>query len=136
MPLLPLRRSHSRYSIKKIVSYCYEEKRFLTFTLNLGLGGMKIKTHYNIPEGENLDLTLVLGNTSIDLKGRTVYSHVLPGKQKVSGIEFVDLSERDRNTLRNHLAALGQWPKKRGMLFANKRTATRVKISPERGDRK
>ena len=135
MLLLPLRRSHARYSLKKIVSYCYEEKRFLTFTLNLGLGGMKIKTHYNLPEGEISDFTLVLGDTSIGLKGRTVYSHALPGKQIVSGIEFMDLSERDRNTLRDHLATLGQLPKKRGMRSPSERPATRAKIWPAGGKR-
>ena len=131
MLLLPLRRSHQRYPTNRIVSYCHKGKRFLTLTLNLGLGGMKIKTHYRLPEGELLDFNLVLGDVSIGLKGRTVYSDFLPGKQRVSGIQFVEVSERSRSTLHNYLAALEEWPKK-GMARAGNRISTQRRKNREK----
>jgi len=136
MLLLPLRRSHQRYSLQNITSYCHRDKQFLTLTLNLGMGGMKIKTHYHLPEDELLVFTLVLGDTSIGLKGRTIYSHALPGRQKVSGIEFMDLSAQDRNILRDYLITLEPWPKKRGMHSPGKRKATREKKRPTVGSRR
>lgn len=136
MHLLPLRRSHLRYPANKVISYSHRDKRLLTVTLNLGLGGMKIKTHYHLSPGELLDFTLVLGDASIGLKGRTVYSHALPNKQKASGIEFIDLSEQDWRMLRDYLITLERWPKKRGMRYAAKRKAPRTTVLPGTGKRR
>jgi hypothetical protein len=136
MLLLPLRRIHQRYPLQNITSYSHRDKHFLTLTLNLGLGGMKIKTHYHLPEGELFDFTLELGEASIGLKGRTVYSHALPNNQKVSGIEFMHLSEQDRTILRDYLITLEPWPKKRGMHSPDERTASREKKRPTVGSRR
>jgi hypothetical protein len=136
MLLLPLRRNHLRYPANKVISYSHRDKRLLTVTLNLGLGGMKTKTPYHLSPGELLDFTLVLGDASIGLKGRTVYSHALPNKQKISGIEFIDLSEQDWRMLRDYLIALERWPKKRGMGYAAKRRATREKKRSTVGSRR
>ncbi len=130
MLLLPLRRSHLRYPANKVIAYSHRDKRLLTVTLNLGLGGMRIKTPYHLPEGELLDFTFVLGEASIRLKGRTIYSHALPGRQKVSGIEFMHLSEQDRTILRDYLITLEPWPKKRGMHSPGERTTSREKKRP------
>jgi hypothetical protein len=129
MPLLPERRTHPRYPTGKIVSCSHRDKRFLTLTLNLGLGGMKIKTHYHLPQGAVLDFNLILRDFSVDLKGRTLYSQGgLPRKQKASGIEFMDLSEQNRNMSHDYLINLERWPKKRGMRFPSEETATRENI--------
>jgi hypothetical protein len=112
MAFLPERRIHPRYPVQKILSYCHNDKRYLTLTLNLGLGGMMIKNHYRLPEGDHLDLDLVLGSTSIGLKGRTVYSDLLPGGQMVSGVQFTEISGQDRSMLGGYLATLEQWPRK------------------------
>ena len=136
MHLLPLRRSHLRYPANKVISYSHRDKRLLTVTLNLGLGGMKIKTHCHLSPGELLDFTLVLGDASIGLKGRTVYSHALPNRQTASGIEFVNLSEQDRNILHDYLITLQRWPKKRGMRYAGRRNVTRTTVLPRTGKKR
>jgi hypothetical protein len=46
---------------------------------------MKIKVYYNLPQNELSNFTLVLANTPIEIKGRTVYSHALASKQNFSG---------------------------------------------------
>jgi hypothetical protein len=79
----------------------------LTLTLDLGLGGMKIKTHHQyLPENECMDFTLVLGHKSIWPKGRIAYSRLLPDNQCVSGIEFMALSPDDYALLQRCLATL------------------------------
>ena len=75
--LLPLRRSHQRYPINKIISYRHKCKHFLTLTLDLGLDGMKIKTHRYLPEGEYLDFKLVLGRMGVVLKLMLKYQNSL-----------------------------------------------------------
>jgi c-di-GMP-binding flagellar brake protein YcgR len=100
------RRSHARYLVNKIVSYRHEGESLLTLTLDLSLGGMKIKTHAPLPEHECLKFRLVLGAHSIWPRGRIAYSRFTPGRQMVSGVEFIELSETDRCSLRNYLETL------------------------------
>jgi hypothetical protein len=67
---------------------------------------MKIKTHVPLPEHECLKFRLVLGTGSIWPRGRTVYSRFIPGHGVVSGIQFIELSENDRLSLKNYLRTL------------------------------
>jgi hypothetical protein len=106
--LLPLRRNHPRYSIQNIASYRYEDKNFLTLTLDLSLGGMKIRTCHPLSQDEELGFKLVLNRNPISLKGRIVYSQFLPDKQGVSGIEFIEISDRDRTALKSFLDSIDQ----------------------------
>lgn len=118
MVLLPLTRGHRRHSVHRIASYRHGGKRFLTVTLDLGLGGMKIRTHHYLPEGEHLDFRLVLGSESIWLRGRIVYSRILSDQESVSGVEFVELSGQDHAALQDYLSTLEELPKSRDMLSA------------------
>ncbi|MDI7261604.1 MAG: ATP-binding protein [Thermodesulfobacteriota bacterium] len=114
-------RSHPRYVIRKPVSYYYGGKRFLTLTLNLGLGGMKVETRHYLPENEQLDIHMDLWPNSIWTKGRTVYSRLLSESRYVSGLQFIEVPEQDQSSLKDYLATLNVWPKPQGMLFANER---------------
>jgi hypothetical protein len=100
------RRSDRRYSVSKIVSYRREGRSFLTLTMDLGLGGMKIKTPRKLPEGEQLDFKLILVNGPISLKGKVVYSCSLRDRGSVSGVQFMRLSERAHSLLKDCLAGL------------------------------
>jgi len=106
MPFLLLRRNYPRYPVQKIASYDYRGRSFLTLTLDLGLGGMKIKAHHDIPSDEFLTFKLVLGKSSIFPKGRIVYHRFLPDKGNVSGIQFLEVSEPDRVLLNDYLSSL------------------------------
>lgn len=99
-----MRRGYPRYPVQRIASYHYGGRRFLTLTLDLGLGGMKIKTNYHLPEGEHLDFKLVLGDRSIWVKGRIAYSGFFTDKQSVSGVQFVELSSQADTILRDYIA--------------------------------
>ena len=105
--MLPLsRRNHPRYLVQKIVSYRYEDQSVLTLALDLGLGGMKIKTHAPLPKDRRLKFKLVFGADSIWPMGRIAYSRFMSGHQMVSGVQFIELSETDRVSLKNHLGTL------------------------------
>ncbi|MBW2056051.1 MAG: PilZ domain-containing protein [Deltaproteobacteria bacterium] len=101
-----LRRSHPRPELQRIVSYFHRGKRFLTVTLNLGLGGMKIRTPYHIPECRNLGFRLVLAGQSIRLRGKVVYSRLLSDHETVSGVQFLGLSRKAEAALRRELSGL------------------------------
>lgn len=107
-------RNHPRYAIRKIASYSYAGKRFLTLTMDLGLDGMRIETSEHLSKGASLDIQLVLGRKSICPRGEVVYSHVLSEGRYVSGVEFVESSEKDRRRLRGYLTTLKEqkrgWP--------------------------
>ncbi len=106
-------RNHQRFTARRICSYLHRGKRFLTMTVNIGLGGMKIETGHYLQKDDLLDIQIILDDKSIWVKGRAVYSHLLSGKQILSGIQFVDVSEQDLSALREQISAL---PKPRDML--------------------
>jgi len=120
----PGRRRHPRYTIRRITSYSYVDKRFLTLTLDLGLGGMKIKSHCYLPNDEHLNFKLILKDNPIWPKGRVAYNGFLPNEESVLGIQFMDLSDQDSLSLQNHLVTLEGLPKPRGMLSAGERAGT------------
>ncbi len=100
------RRSYPRYQVQKIVSYAHGHKKLLPVTLDLAMSGMKIKTHYTLPQNENLNFKLVLGKNSISPEGRVAYGRILAGKQNVSGIQFVELSVHDVAFLQEYFSLL------------------------------
>ena len=100
------RRAYARYQVHKIVSYAHRGKELLTVTMDLTMGGMKIKTHYKLPKNERLKFKMILGTKSISPEGRVVYSRTLPDKERVSGIQFLGLSRRDSALLRAYLTAV------------------------------
>jgi c-di-GMP-binding flagellar brake protein YcgR len=100
------RRVYLRYKVHKIVTYTYRGKQLLTVTVDLGMGGMKIKTHYKLPEDEGMNFKIVLGDNFISPEGTVVYSRTLPDKNRVSGIQFLGLSRQDSALLRANLAAM------------------------------
>jgi hypothetical protein len=111
------RRAHPRYPLQKIASYHWQGRKLLTLTLDLGLGGMKINSHFYLPEGERLGFKLVLGVDSIQPKGRVAYSGFLPNSESISGIQFIEISAKDHMALQKYLVSLQGWPRPREMAF-------------------
>jgi hypothetical protein len=100
------RRSDRRYSVPKIASYRHVGRSFLTLTMDLGLGGMKIKTPRKLPVGEQLRFKLILANSSVWLRGKVVYSCSLRSRESVAGVQFAGLSERTYCRLKDCFASL------------------------------
>jgi len=104
-------RSHPRYSVRKLAAYNYRGKRFLTVTLNLGLGGMMVDTTHYLPGDEDLDIQLALERNCISPKGRVVHSRLVSERHYISGFQFIQVPEQDQSSLKNYLATLRGWPK-------------------------
>jgi hypothetical protein len=100
------RRPYARSHVNKIVSYAHGGKQLLTVTMNLSIGGMKIKTHRKLPKNERLKFKMIVGTKSISPEGRVVYSRTLPDKERVSGIQFLGLSRGDSALLGAYLSAV------------------------------
>jgi hypothetical protein len=83
---------------------------------------MKIKAHESLPIGECLDFKLVLEDKSVWLRGRIAHIGLPFGEGRVSGVQFMDLSEPDRSSLEDDLTALQDWPKPQGMLSMRRGT--------------
>ena len=98
----------SRHAVRKIVSYCYEGKQYLTLTHDLGLDGMSVENSHPLSKGERLNVRLILGKQSIRLKGRAVESRLLSGMRVVSDIRFTGVSYKSRRLLQNCLETLGE----------------------------
>jgi c-di-GMP-binding flagellar brake protein YcgR len=100
------RRAYPRHKVHKIVTYTYREKQLLTVTVDLGMGGMKIKTHYKLPIDESMNFKIVLGDNSISSEGRIVCSKMVSDTGRVSGIQFLRLSRRDSALLGAYLSGV------------------------------
>jgi len=68
-----------------------------------------------------MNCRLVLGQSSILLKGRIVYSQFVPDEQSVSGIQFVEVTDRDQNFLQEYLTRLDQWLQAEGSTLMGKK---------------
>jgi hypothetical protein len=83
---------------------------------------MKIKVHDSLPVGECLDFKLVLEDKFVWLRGRIAYVGLPSWEERVSGVQFMDLSEPDRSSLEDDLATLQDWPKPQGMISMRRGT--------------
>ncbi len=119
-------RGYPRYPVHKIVLYKYRGRQFLTLTLDLAMGGMKIKGSRHLQGDKVLRFKLILGEDSIWLKGRILHSGFVSDKQRVSGIQFTELSPTDHGLLKRYLAPLEEWP--------SFREGSRVNIRSQSGD--
>jgi len=92
-----------------IVTYQHQNKSVLTLTLDLSLGGMKIKTESPLPKDQCLRFKIVLGVNSFSLKGRIAYSRFTPDEKTVSGIHFLELSRKQRQSLQDYLSSVEEY---------------------------
>jgi len=79
----------------------------VTKTVNLSLGGLKIRTREPLNKEDLITITLVLGNKAIKAKGDVIYS-TQEGEQPLfySGIKFIDFSIPHRESLKDYLSSL------------------------------
>ena len=99
-------RRYPRYPVRRLACYSYGGKRFLTVTVNLGLGGMMVDLSHYLPEDEQMDIQLVLGRHSIWPKVRRVHCRWCPERSYISGFQFINLSEQDQALLKEYLATV------------------------------
>ncbi len=103
-------RRYPRYPVRRLASYSYGGKRFLTVTINLGLGGMMVDLSHYLPENEQMDIQLVLGRNSIWPKVRRVHCRLRSERSYISGFQFIEISEQDQRLLEEYLTTVENSP--------------------------
>jgi hypothetical protein len=112
MAILNDRRKHPRYPINLPVFIFYTEKRTVTHTLDLGLGGMKIYTDKIFPFRQEFLFQLALQRKTIWVKGRFVFEQTHPELMNFSCIKFEEITEECILNLKEFLSGLQNLMKK------------------------
>lgn len=107
------RRRFPRYYTSTLMIYKMDGFQKISKTVNLSLGGAKILTDIPLPEKKEISLILVLGNKAFQCGGKVIYCQ--PGNQNfthqyLTGIEFLDLSLKDRHSLEEYFHSLNLTP--------------------------
>lgn len=107
------RRRFPRYYTSTLMIFKMDGFQRISKTVNLSLGGAKILTDIPLPENKEINIILVLGNKAFQCGGKVVYCQ--PGNQNFThnyqtGIEFIDMSLRDRQALEEYFQSLNLTP--------------------------
>ena len=105
------RRKFRRFLNTSLIIFTTNGNEKVTKTVDLSLGGAKIRTQEPLSGDDLFSLTLVLGNQAIKAKGDVVYS-TSEGERPLfySGIKFIDFSAFHRDTLKDYLSSLSTIP--------------------------
>jgi len=99
------RREHRRLELTNLVAYrnfCIEE---VTETLNISMGGMKIKTEFPIDQDASLDVVLTIGNEEFKSEAKVVYCNSREDQAYEVGLSFEKTSQAHLNLLDQYLSS-------------------------------
>lgn len=99
------RRRHRRLELTNLVAYKSFDIEAITETINISLGGMKIKTEFPIDEDESLDVSLKIGGEEFKSVARVVYCNAREDQAYEIGLNFEKTSERHLNLLNQYLGS-------------------------------
>jgi hypothetical protein len=111
------RRRFPRIRSLNLLSYvCLDEddnpvQQGMGRTLDVSEGGILMETHTAIDTRYILFLSLGLGDSVADIKGRVVYSRKNQIGRVESGIEFEEETELQRQVVRKYLSAFKEYQK-------------------------
>lgn len=104
------RRRHLRPEALNLLDYLVVDEQgrqgeySMARTLNISKGGVLMETHIPLPLGQQVMITLGLGDQLIDVMGRIVYVTNASGRHQ-NGIEFFHVSDSDKRILDCYVAA-------------------------------
>ena len=101
------RRKFRRFLNSSLMIFTTNGNEKVTKTVDLSMGGIKIRTKDPLSREDLITLILVLGNKAIKAKGDIIYS-TREGEQPLfySGIKFIDFSASHRESLKDYLSSL------------------------------
>jgi len=107
------RRRFPRYYSTSLLILSLDGFQKISKTVNLSLGGAKIITNIPLPENKEIKIILVLGNKVFQTRGKVVYcvpsNHALNYNYH-SGIEFLELTFKNRHVLEDYFKSLNISP--------------------------
>lgn len=93
------RRKEPRFSVHHPVYYYRNFGKKECRSLDIGLDGVKLETDSEILPNEMLDLTLLVRESIVKVKGKVIYVESLPEGTYHVGVAFENLSENGRAAL-------------------------------------
>ncbi|MFZ1987333.1 MAG: PilZ domain-containing protein [Desulfatitalea sp.] len=108
------KRKHSRIDSINLLNYVYfdenqeEENQGMGRTLNVSESGILLETHNPIDASHFVSLTIGFKEDVVDIKGKVIYKKENDQGMHESGIEFFQMDENARNTLRLYIKAFNE----------------------------
>ena len=105
------KRKHSRIDSLNLLNYAYADEsgdgsiQGMGRTLNVSESGILLEMHTPINTNDVISLTIGLEEDMVGIKGRVVYTKENAKKMYESGIEFFDVDEKAKETLKRYIAA-------------------------------
>jgi c-di-GMP-binding flagellar brake protein YcgR len=97
------RRQHRRLELTNLVAYKSFSIEEVTETINISLGGMKIKTEFPIDKDASLDVALRIGNDEFRSEARVIYCNPRDDEVYEVGLQFEKTSEKHLKLLDRYL---------------------------------
>jgi c-di-GMP-binding flagellar brake protein YcgR len=102
------RREHRRLELTNLVAYSNFRIEEVTETMNISMGGMKIKTEFPIDQNASLDVALRIGNEEFKSEAKVVYCNSREDQAYEVGLRFEKTSEAHLNLLGQYLSSHNQ----------------------------
>jgi len=103
--LEPDRREYKRLELTNLVAYKNFYIEEVTETINISMGGMKIRTEFPIDRDESLDLTLKIAGEEFRSEARVIYCNPREDQAYEIGLKFEKTSEQHLNLLNQYLCS-------------------------------
>jgi diguanylate cyclase (GGDEF)-like protein len=100
------KRKFERFYAATPLVYKENDTHKVTKTINLSIGGTKIKSDAPLTPGRTIDLFIIVGNKASHLKGEVVWSEKAGGDAYYTGLKFRDLDFANRKILEDYFSSL------------------------------
>lgn len=97
------RRRHRRFELLNLVVFKQFEIEKISKTVNLSMGGMKIRTEFPVPLDEELEISIKLGEDIFRSQGKVIYANERKEGDFDIGVNFINSPEESLNLLRHYL---------------------------------
>jgi c-di-GMP-binding flagellar brake protein YcgR len=98
------RRRHKRFELINLVVYKQFEIEKITKTMNLSMGGMKMRTEFPVPLHEELEISIKIGDEIFKSQGRVIYTNERKKGDYDIGVSFINAPEKSLNLLSQYLS--------------------------------
>ncbi len=98
------RRKHKRFELLNLVVYKQFEIEKITKTIDLSIGGMKIRTEFPVPLHEELEISIRIGDEIFKSGGKVVYTNERKDGDYDIGVNFINVPEESLHLLSQYLS--------------------------------
>lgn len=98
------RRKHRRFELLNLVVYRQFEIEKITKTINLSMGGMKMRTEFPVPLHEELEISIKIGDDIFKSEGKVIYASERKDGDYDIGVNFINAPEESLNLLSQYLS--------------------------------